>query len=92
MLNKVQKAAYELIQSDARFIYSLIDIQNKAKYNNSNFMMMAQPYIGIFADGAEQWCRKMKIDGTPPFNKDEKEFYVSLRQSHKLYELSYEKY
>lgn len=35
MLNKVQKAAYELIQSDARFIYSLIDIQNKAKYNNS---------------------------------------------------------
>ena len=92
MLNKVQKAAYELIQSDARFIYSLIDIQNKAKYNNSNFMMMAQPYIGIFADGAEQWCRKMKIDGTPSFNKDEKEFYVSLRQSHKLYELSYEKY
>ena len=77
MLNKVQKAAYELIQSDARFIYSLIDIQNKAKYNNSNFMMMAQPYIGIFADGAEQWCRKMKIDGTPSFNKDEKEFYVS---------------
>ena len=29
-LNKVQKAAFDLIQSDARFIYTLVDMQNNA--------------------------------------------------------------
>lgn len=36
MLNKVQKAAFDLIQSDARFIYTLVDMQNNAKNINSN--------------------------------------------------------
>lgn len=58
MLNKVQKAAFDLIQSDARFIYTLVDMQNNAKNINSNYIMMSIPYIGIFADGAEQWCKK----------------------------------
>ena len=35
MLNKVQKAAFDLIQSDARFIYTLVDMQNNAKNINS---------------------------------------------------------
>ena len=35
MLSTVQKAAYELIQSDARFLYSLVNI-------NSNYIMMSQ--------------------------------------------------
>ena len=52
MLNKVQKAAFDLIQSDARFIYTLVDMQNNAKNINSNYVMMSIPYIGIFADGA----------------------------------------
>lgn len=54
MVNKVQKAALDLIQSDARFMYTLIDIQNNAKNINSNYLMMSMPYIGIFADGTEQ--------------------------------------
>lgn len=58
-INKVQKAAFELIQSDARFLNTIIDINTNAKNIDSNFLMMCQPYIGIFADGAEQWCRKM---------------------------------
>lgn len=56
-INKVQKAAFELIQSDARFLNTIIDINTNAKNIDSNFLMMCQPYIGIFADGAEQWCR-----------------------------------
>ena len=52
-LNKVQTAAYELIQADARFLYSLIDINRNAQNIKGNYMMMSQPYIGIFADGAE---------------------------------------
>lgn len=59
MLNKVQKAAFDLIYSDAKFIYTLVDMQNNAKNINSNYVMMCQPYLGIFADGAEQWCKKM---------------------------------
>lgn len=90
MLNKVQKVAYELIQSDARFIYTLVDMQNNAKNINSNYIMMCQPYIGIFTDGAEQWCKKIGLDA-PRFNDEEKEYYAKLRQAHKLFEMSYKK-
>lgn len=91
MLNKAQKAAYELIQSDARFIYALVDIYNNAKNINSNYIMMCQPYIGIFADGVEQWCRKVGVEA-PSFNNEEKGYYVKLRQAHKLFEMSYKEY
>ena len=75
MLNKVQKAAFDLIQSDARFIYTLVDMQNNAKNINSNYVMMSIPYIGIFADGAEQWCKKIGLNA-PRFNDEEKEYYI----------------
>ena len=91
MLNKVQKTAFDLIQSDARFIYTLVDMQNNAKNINSNYVMMSIPYIGIFADGAEQWCKKIGLNA-PRFNDEEKEYYVKLRQAHKLFEMSYEEY
>ncbi len=87
-LNAIQKAAYELIQSDARFIYSLITIPKYAKKVNSNYLMMSQPYIGLFADGAEQWCTKIGMSA-PTFTKEEKHYYSLLRQSHKLYERPY---
>ena len=83
MLNNVQKAAYELIQSDARFIYTLTDIQQNAKNISSNYIMMSQPYIGLFAYGAEQWCQKLGLDA-PKFTGTEKTYYSALRQSHKL--------
>ena len=91
MLNKVEKAASELIQSDARFIYTLVDIQYNAKNIDSNYIAMSMPYIGIFADGAEQWCKKVGLNA-PIFNAEEKEYYVNLRQAHKLFEMSYEDY
>ena len=52
---------------------------------------MSQPYIGLFADGAEQWCRKLGL-GAPQFTDTEKTYYTALRQSHKLYEISYSDY
>lgn len=36
-INKVQKAAFELIQSDARFLNTIIDINTNAKNIDSNF-------------------------------------------------------
>lgn len=91
ILNKVQTAAFDLIQSDARFLYTLIDIQKNAQKIDSNYIMMCQPYIGVFVDGAEQWCKKMKLEA-PAFNDAEKAFYTALRQGHKLFNKSYSEY
>ena len=88
MLNPVQQAAYELIQSDARFLYTLVVIQRNAKNIRANYIMMGQPYIGLFTDGAEQWCKKLGLSA-PQFNDTEKVYYAALRQSHKVYEMSY---
>lgn len=91
MLNDVQMAAFELIQSDARFLYTLTDIHQKAKNINSNYIIMSQPYIGIFTDGAEQWCQKLNLEA-PKFTATEKKYYATLRQSHKLFEKTYDDY
>ena len=80
--NRVQKAAFDLIQSDARFLYTLTNIHQNAHNIRSNYIMMCQPYIGIFADGAEQWCKKLRLEA-PAFNEREKMYYTALRQGHK---------
>lgn len=90
-MNKVQVAAYELIQSDARFLYTITDINQKANSISTNYIMMCQPYIGIFADGAEQWCKKVGLNA-PCFNEREKAYYTALRQSHKLFEKTYKEF
>lgn len=90
-LNAIQRAAFSLIQSDARFIYTLIDIQKNAHNINSNYVMMCQPYIGIFADGAEQWSQKVGLNA-PLFTGTEKAYYAALRQGHKLLAQPYDAY
>lgn len=78
-LNKVQVAALRLMQSDARFLYTLVDIHKNAENITSNYIMMCQPYIGIFVDGAEQWCKKVGLV-PPSFTAEEKVYYTALRQ------------
>lgn len=39
--NKVQLSAWELIQADARFLYTLVDIQQNAKNISSNYIVSA---------------------------------------------------
>lgn len=90
-LNKVQTAAYELIQSDARFLYTITDMRKNAQKIKSNYIMMCQPYIGVFVDSTEQWCKKIGFSA-PVFNKHEKVYYTALRQGHKLFEKSYQDY
>ena len=88
MLNKVQEKSYKLIQADARFIYTLAKIIKSPHAPKSNYIMMLQPFIGLFADGSEQWGKKVKI-GTPLFSVEEKKHYTELRNSIKIFELSY---
>ena len=88
MLNKLQKAGFELMQSDARFIYTFVDIFETAKNIDSNYMSMCLPYIGVFADGAEQWCKKVGLDA-PRFNDEEKEYdTLTFDTPHRRMELS----
>lgn len=91
IFNKVQLSTWGLIQADARFLYTLVDMQQNAKNISSNYIMMCQPYIGIFTDGAEQWCKKMRLSA-PMFSNAEKGYYTSLRLSHKFLEKSYVEY
>lgn len=90
-MNKIQKTAYELIQADAKFLYALTDISQNAQNISSNFICMSLPYIGVFTEGTEQWCKKVGLNA-PCFNPTEKNFYTQLRQGHKLFEKSYEDY
>ena len=89
MLNKVQEKSYKLIQADARFVYTLTKIFKSTNAPKSNYIMMLQPYIGLFADGSEQWGQKVKIN-TPTFSKDEKAHYMQMRNSIKLFDMTYD--
>lgn len=90
-LNEIQKAAYALIQSDARFLYTLTDVYQNAKNIKSNYIMMCQPYIGVFVDGAAQWCAKVGLPA-PKLENEEKQYYSLLRLGHKMFEKSYDEY
>lgn len=87
MLNKVQKVAYEQIRQDSVFLYS-ITLLNQNPNINSNYSSMLQPYIGVYADGSEQWSRKAGLKA-PAFKPAEKKYYTLMRQSHKIFSLGY---
>ena len=90
-MNIVQNAAYDLIQSDARFVYTLTEISKNVKTYNNNFMLMSLPYLGIFADGSAQWGKKVGLQ-SPNFTAEEKEYYTTIRKSHKLFEKKYDEF
>ena len=89
MLNKVQEKSYNLIQKDARFVYTLTTVFRSSNALKSNYIMMLQPFIGLFADGCEQWGRKVGID-TPIFSEKEKKHYTEMRKSTKLFDMTYD--
>ena len=90
--NPVQQVAYSLIKGDARFIYTLIDISKEPSKAYNNYMTMSQPYIGLFANGAEQWGRKVGLPFVPNFSTEENTYYSLLRQGHKLLDKTYKEY
>ena len=90
-LRKVQKAAYSLMREDARFLFSLVDLYKTGCNLDDNYVCMSLPYIGLFADGAEQWCRKVGLN-VPRFSQEEKDYYSYLRASIKALERGYDDY
>lgn len=90
-LNQVQQAARSLIQSDLRFLYTVISRINP---NESNYIPSLLPYLGIIIDGAEDWVkavnntRKSKLQ-IPQFSKEEEMFYEQIRNGVKLWKQDY---
>lgn len=89
--NRVQKASFSLIQSDLRFLYTVIRHINP---NKSNFIPSLLPYLGIVIDGAEEWTKavnntcKQKLE-IPLFSKEEEIFYEQIRNCVKLWKHDY---
>ena len=76
-LNKTQEAALNIMQADARYLYTIIDIYKHAPNVQSNYTCMSLPYIGLFVDGAEQWCKKVGMNA-PTFTPEEKAYYNTI--------------
>ena len=91
-LNQVQQAAKSLIQSDLRFLYTVIRNIDPSK---SNYIPSLLPYLGVVIDGAEDWVKavnescKTKL-AIPHFTMDEEKFYEQIRNSIKLWKKDYD--
>lgn len=87
-----QTAAKELIRSDLRYLYTIL--QNRDTIN-SNYIVSMMPYLSLIIDGAESWIAAMNnanpgIINAPRFTPEEKLFYDTARQSIKLWEIPFE--
>lgn len=86
--NRVQESSLSLIQSDARFLYTLTKIYSNATEVRTNFVNMSLPYIGIFVDGAAKWSRKIGMPA-PSLTEEEKCYYTYLRNGHKIFDYNF---
>ena len=90
-LNHVQQAARTLIQSDLRFLYTVLRYIDP---NKSNYIPSLLPYLGIIVDGAEDWVKAVNNTNRnklsiPQFSADEEKFYEQIRNSVKLWQQDY---
>lgn len=90
-LTAQQKAAKELIRSDLRFLYTILQNIDRIK---SNYVVSMMPYYSMIIDGAESWIAAMNRSAlasieAPRFTQEEKTFYDRARQSIKLWEIRY---
>ena len=81
-LNHVQQAARTLIQSDLRFLYTVLRYIDP---NDSNYIPSLLPYLGIVVDGAEDWVKAVNNTSRnklsiPQFSADEEKFYEQIRK------------
>ena len=90
-MSPTQKAAFDLLQHDFRYLYTILGVNSILPPNYSVAMF---PYLGLIVDGAENWISIMNrfspgVFDAPMFKSDEKAFYEAARLSIKLWEKSY---
>lgn len=89
--NKLQSMSLFLIQTDLRFIYTAY---NNVDTLGGNYFVALMPYLGLITDGAENWVKsynnssKQKLQ-LPLFNKEQQEFFQTLRCTIKLWQNDY---
>jgi len=90
-LTPTQTVALKLIVEDLRFVYSVL-VANR-KNTGYSYPVALQPYLGLIADGIEQWCGKVSAinNCVPVFTEKEKEYYAALRNNIKLWENDFSK-
>ncbi len=87
-----QKAAWELIQADLRYLYT---VYLHADNLGGNFYVALMPYYALLIKGAEEWCSAVNrmhpnIISAPLFDERQLEFYNLARESIKLWDKPYE--
>jgi len=90
-LSPTQKAAFDLLQKDFRYLCTILCADSISPPNYSVAMI---PYLGLIVDGAENWISTMNrfnsgILDMPTFKPEEKSFYEAARLSVELWEKSY---
>lgn len=88
VINDNYSIVRKLIQDDAKYIYTLVKLSDECRLN---YIGMAVPYIGIFADSAELWGKRAGYIKTF-FDKKEKETFAILRNRRKWLEISFREY
>lgn len=88
---ETQKAAISLMQSDLRYIYTVI---KKINPHESNYIPMLQPYMGVVVDGVEDWIKAFKNSNKlslnwPVFDEFEQPYYEKMRDSIKMWQKNY---
>ena len=92
IFNTLQQISIELIKTDMRFLYTVI--QNYSRVGG-NYIVSLFPYIGLITDGAEDWLKaynnssKIKLD-VPMFDKEQQAFFEKMRSSIKIWENDYD--
>lgn len=89
--NKLQSISFFLIQTDLRFIYTVL---NKTEIIGENYFVALMPYLGLITDGAENWVKsynnssKQKLQ-LPLFDKEQQKYFHTLRGTIKLWQNDY---
>lgn len=87
----IQEAAISLMQSDLKYLYTVIKRINPEE---SNYIPSLMPYMGVIVDGIEDWIKafnnssKLKLD-VPIFSEAEQLYYEKMRDSIKLWRDDY---
>lgn len=92
-MTPVQSAAYNLLQHDFRYVYTILTATIE-KILPPDYFIAIIPYIGLITDGAENWVSTMNrlhpgSINIPEFTPQEKKFYQAARSSIKLWEMPY---
>lgn len=90
--NPIQQKAIDLMKSDLRFIYTII---NNKQLIECNYVVSSMPYIGLIIDGIEDWIIRYNNSNRfklllPVFSEEEKKYYEGIRSSIKIWEPPYD--